>query len=210
MVRHLLAWLIDSVLPRHTDAERGRGVDVPKLGEKLSPRTLTALPWVHSLFSYQDTDVRAAIKALKYYGETNVAKTLGVLVADYALELLAERKALHGWRHVIICPIPSSAKRLRERGYNQAGLIAQVAAEIMEVQYEPHFLRRAERESQVHVDRSKRKDNMKGVFTALPTVSGMSVILIDDVVESGATLSDARRALVEAGAHHVIAITIAH
>ncbi len=209
MVRHLLAWLIDTILPRHRDAERGRLLDVTTLGEKLSPHTLTSSPWIHTLFSYQDTDVRAAVKALKYYGETEVAKTLGTLIADYATELLAEKKALHGWRTIVVCPIPSSSKRLRERGYNQAGLIAKVASEIMGVRYEPSLLSRTDRTSQVHVDRSKRKENMKGAFTALPA-HNLSIILIDDVVESGATLTDARRALIESGAVHVIAITVAH
>lgn len=189
---------------------RGRLVDIARLADKLVPWTLPQKPWVHSLFSYHDTDVRAAIKALKYYGERRVAKTLGTFIADYAGELLAERKALYGWRTILICPVPSSPKRLRERGYNQAGLIAKVAAEIMVVRYEPNVLSREERVSQVHVDRSKRKENMQGVFTALPTAENVSIILIDDVVESGATLTDARRALLEAGAHDVIAITVAH
>lgn len=210
MVRHLLAWLIDSILPRHKDAERGRLVDVSLLGDMLMPRTHPQKPWVHTLFSYHDTDVRAAIKALKYYGERSVAKTLGTIIADYTGELLAERKALHGWRTTCICPIPSSPKRLRERGYNQAGLIAEAAAEAMGVEYLPNLLSRTERVSQVHVDRSKRKENIQGVFTALPAVSGKSIILVDDVVESGATLADARRALLEAGARDVIAITVAH
>ena len=210
MVRHFIAWLIDTILPRHVDAERGRRIHLASLTEKISPQTLPGKPWLTALLSYHDGEVRAAIKALKYYGETGVAKIFGELIADYLGEVVAEGKALHGWREVVLCPVPSSPRRLRERGYNQAEKIARHAAELLEITYDPKLLVREERVSQVHVDRSKRRENIKGAFTTTTQVHGISVIVVDDVVESGATLADARRALVAQGARHVIAIAVAH
>ena len=111
-------------------------------------------------------------------------------------------------------PIPFPPGRPRSRGYNQAeritlALLPHLAGT---VSYAPDVLRRQERKSQVEVKPHDRKKNIAGAFSVNnpAKVSGKEIILIDDVVESGATLSDARRALTDAGATEVIAIAIAH
>ena len=135
----------------------------------------------------------------------------GALAADYLLEVLEEQRAFQGWGSAVIVPIPSSQKRLRERGYNQAARLAEaIVSNIDGVRYKPELLTREDRESQVQVERSKRVANIAGAFAASPAAKGLFIIIIDDVVESGATLADARRALLDAGVKGVIALAMAH
>lgn len=212
MVRWIIA-LFDALLPRHAVAKRARAVTEEELGELMRPHTLTNKKWIHALWAYHDARVRAAIKAVKYYGETEVAERLGTLAADYLLELIEEKQSLGGWQDIVVVPIPSSKKRLRRRGYNQVELVASAILKRLDgVHYLPTVLAREERESQVHVARSLRRDNIKGAFRVQDAgaIQGRFIILIDDVVESGSTLTDAKRALLEAGAKDVLALALAH
>lgn len=210
MWRKWIETLVDAVVPRHPHAALARRADQELLARLMHPRVLERHPWIHTLFPYHDAQVRAVIKAAKYYGESESAAVMARIASDFVLELLAEKSALYGWQHTVVVPIPSSPKRLRERGYNQVELFAKPIAHNLNAAYAPHFLVRAERESQVHVMRSRRRENITGAFTATEAVAGHFIMLIDDVVESGATLTDARRALKEAGAQDVIAVALAH
>lgn len=207
----LLRLALDTLLPRHRTAVRARAVSTEVLAELMRPSTMQSAHWIHVLWPYRDERVRAVIKAIKYYGESELAGRVGALAADYLLELVGEKRSMGGWDTPVVVPIPSSTRRLRERGYNQAARIAEAVMQHMDgADYNPALLKREERESQVHVARTKRKDNIAGAFITNPAAAGAFVILIDDVVESGATLQDARRALLAAGAQDVIALVMAH
>ncbi|MEK7063725.1 MAG: phosphoribosyltransferase family protein [Patescibacteria group bacterium] len=210
--RRLVARLFDLLLPRHRNAILARTVTSGRLSALLRPSTLERAAWIHTLWPYWNAEVRACIKAVKYYGEKEVALRMGAIAADYITDYLSDESALGGMAAPVVVPIPSSPRRLRERGYSQAALFASVIATEVSLRYEPHALARAERVSQVHVPRSERKKNISDAFRVphVELVEGRTILLIDDVVESGATLKDARRALLEAGAKRVIAIALAH
>lgn len=203
--------LLDAFLPRHTRAERALAVSPKVLSELITPVTLPKKSWAHALFPYRDERVRAIIQAVKYYGERQVVETVAPFVADYITELIDQKQRFEGWERVTLVPIPSSTKRYRERGYNQAALFAKRISElVVDATYDETLLMREERTSQVHVPRAERKNNMRDAFTAHSRAHNRFFILIDDVVESGATLEDARRALMDVGARGVIAVAIAH
>lgn len=204
-------FFLDALLPRHGRARRALAVSPHVLSELIAPISLSKKKWIHALFPYRDERVRAIIQAVKYYGERQVVDTVAPFGADFVTELIDEKQRFEGWERVAIVPIPSSPKRYRERGYNQAALFAKRIAELVsDATYDEALLVREERTSQVHVPRSERKSNMHSAFTAHPRAQNGFFILIDDVVESGATLEDARRALLDAGARGVIAVAIAH
>lgn len=209
-MRRFIVALFDWVLPRHPHAAAALRVNDAELAELLNPQTLPGARWLHTLFPYHDERVRAVIKATKYYGEHAAADKLAVLAADYVIDLVHDLTTLEGWRDIVVVPIPSSKRRLRERGYNQVAFFARTIAERAGLPYQPGLLTREERPSQVRVMRSRRKANIAGAFTATPEVQNKFVILIDDVAESGATLADSRRALLAQGAKDVLAIAIAH
>jgi ComF family protein len=111
----------------------------------------------------------------------------------------------------LVVPIPLGVKRLRERGYNQAGLLAHPFALALQLPYRPRALKRIkETRTQVGLSIPQRRKNVEGAFKADPDiVSGKSVIVMDDVMTTGATLDEAGQALKQAGASQVVGFSLA-
>jgi ComF family protein len=132
---------------------------------------------------------------------------LGDSLAAYMLPALEET----GWRADLVLPVPLSKPRRRERGYNQAGLIARPLALALGLPYVPKALARCrDTRSQVGLSREQRRQNVNGVFQAgSEQVRDRRVLLIDDVATTGSTLSAAAGALLASGASQVYAFTAA-
>lgn len=113
-----------------------------------------------------------------------------------------------------ICPIPLHPRRLRERGYNQAGLLAAALAKRLGVPNFPDALRRIRATgTQTRLDAAQRRANAAGAFAVRPLLApwlhGRSILVVDDVMTTGATVGDAARALKSAGARRVVVATVA-
>lgn len=111
----------------------------------------------------------------------------------------------------LVLPVPLSRERLRQRGYNQALLLAR---RLGSPHVHPHLLLRTrDAEAQSHLTRAQRLRNLRGAFMLDPLLaaraSGRRVLLVDDVMTTGATLHAAAAPLREAGARHVAAIVLA-
>ena len=105
-----------------------------------------------------------------------------------------------------ICWVPVSKKRRRTRGYDQSELLARVIAKELSLPLFPALRKHSERGPQSHIkDAAQRRTNASGAFSVLPgaDVSGKTLLLIDDIVTTGATLSECCRVLKGAGAAHV-------
>ncbi|MGB8213834.1 MAG: phosphoribosyltransferase family protein [Anaerolineales bacterium] len=111
----------------------------------------------------------------------------------------------------LVVPVPLGRQRMKERGYNQVALLAMPLAAIQGWRYSPRVLTRVrETRSQVGLSVAERKENISGAFQANPAlVSGKTILLMDDVATTGATLSACSDALVKAGAKIVYALTLA-
>ncbi|GAB4483505.1 MAG: hypothetical protein OHK0031_06830 [Anaerolineales bacterium] len=111
----------------------------------------------------------------------------------------------------MLIPIPLSPGRKAERGYNQVSLVAAPLADRRKLPLRASALRRVrETRSQVGLNAQQRRENVQHIFEARPRqVAGKNILLMDDVVTTGATLADAARALREAGAAAVYAFSIA-
>jgi predicted amidophosphoribosyltransferase len=209
-------WLrafIDLIFPPKEDARRAESLTREELEALFHPR-LAKEAWIISLFPYTHPSVRALIRGVKFYDVRKPLSIVGEIAGEYLIETIADKKTFSGWDTPLLVPMPSSKKRFRERGYNQAERIALSIYELLpgSVIYAPEVLAREERESQTRVARSKRLENTVGAFF-LPNpekVSGKHIILVDDVVESAGTMKDARRALLKAGAADVFGVAIAH
>jgi len=129
-----------------------------------------------------------------------------------ALARSMEDFCLHlNWQVDVVIPVPLGKQRLQERGYNQVALIAMPLAALNRWRYAPRALSRVrETRSQVGLSAMERIENMKGAFRADPLqVRNRTVLLMDDVATTGATLSACAEALLSAEAKAVYGLTLA-
>ncbi len=146
--------------------------------------------------------LREAICALKFRRQRTVAKPLGLLLARYA-----PPEVLRGMEAVV--PVPLHPKRLAQRGFNQAELLARRVAEAAGVPCLPQALRRVRQEvPQAELGAVDRWHNVVDAFAPGTCVSG-TVLLVDDVFSTGATAAAAAGALQAAGAGRVAVLTLA-
>lgn len=145
--------------------------------------------------------IRDALHALKYRRDLGLAEVMA--------EVLLEAWKNLGWGVDAVVPIPLGAQRLRERGYNQAALVAHAFSEKIGVPVRERLLVRSrETATQVGLSLVERHSNMAGAFRA-QEVTRRSILLLDDVCTTGATLEAGAHALMEAGAQAAYAVTVA-
>lgn len=188
--------------------------------EGICPRCQQELPWAlgaeaeqtGEFFSlcasplwYQD-QVRASFHRYKFKGVRGYSRTYGRLVAQCVQDHLAGRYDLITW-------VPLSRARLRQRGYDQAMLLASAAAlELDDVAAETLCkVRDTEAQSGLGKNDASRRANVLSAYqvTDPALVEGRRVLLIDDIVTTGSTLSECARVLRTAGATDVVCAALA-
>ncbi|MEM6326097.1 MAG: phosphoribosyltransferase family protein [Bacteroidota bacterium] len=135
--------------------------------------------------------------ALKYRGRPRLGVPLGHLLAQAVTE------AVPGWMPEIVAPVPLARVRELERGYNQAEGLAEGAADALGAAFAPTLVRRIRpTRSQTRLSNEQRWKNVDGAFALAEgaRVTGRRVLLVDDVLTTGATLLAATQPLADAGA----------
>lgn len=158
-----------------------------------------------SVGRYEET-LLTAIHRFKYRGRTGIGDLLGGMMADFADALwdmtLFER----------ILPVPLHKRRLRERGFNQAVILARALERRFGIPLDFTLLKRDRfTPPQVGLDRKERSANVRGAFrvTHPERIAGRRLLLVDDVYTTGSTLSECARVLIKAGAEAVAVLTMA-
>ncbi len=147
-----------------------------------------------------------AITLLKYHAVT----PLGGWFAARLAELAARQP--EGFAADVVVPVPLHVSRLRERGYNQAELIARPLAKRLHLPFRSYLLVRTRpRPDKLKLSRQERWRTVRGAYAIREgnRVDKLRVLLVDDVFTSGATLDACARALRGAGAASVLGLTVA-
>ena len=156
--------------------------------------------------NYDDATLKALIHALKYNGLRQAAYPLAHFMILYS------QKINFDFKNYLAIPVPLSNKRLRERGFNQAEIIARIFAEHHKLELRNDLLKKiSHTKPQAGLNRSERETNLRNCFRvpAASGIEGRNILLIDDVCTTGSTLSEAARVLKEAGAKKIIALVAA-
>ena len=153
-----------------------------------------------------DDVARTLVHALKYHDRTDLAPTMGGWMARAGRELLAEAD--------VLVPVPLHWRRGWSRRYNQSGALAQAIGRQSGVKVAAEALRRVRAtEQQIGLSRAQRASNVQGAFKVaadrMADIQGRRIILIDDVLTSGATTDACARALLRAKAAQVDVLVFA-
>jgi ComF family protein len=186
-----------------------RGSDAPRCGlcRRIEPLFARAVAYG----SYED-ELRELIHLLKYDGVRPAAEVLGTTLAQAIGKFEAELPA----EPLMLIPVPLDRAKLRYRGFNQAELIARAAVKASSrgdrLRVSAGILaRKRETASQIGLTSHQRRENLRGAFevTQPHAIKGREILLVDDVLTTGATVSECARVLRRAGATRVWVATVA-
>jgi ComF family protein len=146
--------------------------------------------------------LRGAVIQFKYHGEWARARHL----SERLVVALA-----HTQHADALIPVPLHAARLRQRGFNQSLLLAQQAGGLLGVEVKEALVRTRQTDAQINLGAEQRIANVAGAFAVQPHIrlADLSIVLIDDVVTTGSTLSACAEALINAGVSSVKAASLA-
>jgi ComF family protein len=188
--------------PRCHFPRGARRVEAPDCIEcRAWPPELTAARYAYVL----EPPAEDLVHALKYEGWSELADLMGGALNRLDTQGGAECS--------VVVPVPTTARRLRRRGYNQAELLARRLARERGSPLVDALERAGEGRSQTTLAPTERRKNVRGVFrplgAAAPHVAGVDVLLVDDVLTTGATASEAATALASLGAASVTLVAFA-
>jgi ComF family protein len=208
--------ILDLILPKDTETDEIENMSVESILNEIPEANEINNVKFKALFQYKNTFSRKAVWAIKYCKNQKIINKFSNLLYEFILENISDEIAFSNFDNPLIIPIPMHSNNLHERGYNQSELIAKEIYKIdkgenfdislnalQKIKVTPH--------QSVLKNKSERLKNLKGCFYAMrEKVEGKNIILIDDVLTTGTTMSEASRALKMAGAKKVIGFSIAH
>jgi ComF family protein len=168
----------------------------------------TPLPFITSIYSFKDERIKKSIHAVKYFHRKD-------LIRDFTENGIVNKniESIEAADNPILIPVPTTLFRKLKRGYCHTEYIALTLGERLDYPISLTTLKRRHfTRAQVGTKRSDRINAQKGSFLIkdMRCIKNKTVILVDDVTTTGATLLEAKRVLLLSGAKNVLAITLAH
>ena len=150
-------------------------------------------------FGIYDNILAAAISRFKFFGIRRLHKPLGKFLLEFEMPAIDA-----------IVPVPLSLKALRERGFNQAFLLSKIVSDHSRVPMIINGLvKERDTHAQIGLSAKERAANLRGAFSTTRDFTAMKLMLIDDVMTTGATANECSKQLLKAGAKEVIVMTLA-
>ncbi len=212
----MFRFLLNLLFPQSARVAELEGMDAAAFRDAVPPLSFQPREWVLPLFPYENPLVKTVVWEVKYRGNRTLARLMGELLAGELAEWLIELSETENFRTQLLIPIPLAKRREQERGGNQCEMLAREMMRELAgmIELKTDFLIKIkETGSQTKSkNRDARIKNLEGCFAVknLAETKDRNIVLLDDVTTTGATLAEARKTLLNAGARKVIAIAFAH
>jgi ComF family protein len=161
-----------------------------------------ALELAVAAFAYEHR-LRRALARLKYGATPRLARPLARAATPAARSLVTATGT------AVLVPVPVHADRMRDRGYNQAALLARSLGQFLRLPTCELLTRQRPTEKQHRLNRVARLRNLEGAFATKAGQIPPSVLLVDDILTTSATLEACARVLQDAGCHQVFGFAVA-
>lgn len=215
MLNNFFEAIISIILPARDDVAEIENMNEADIARKI-PEAGDIDEKYKALFQYKNKIARKAVWEIKYRGNKKIARTFSKLLYEIIIDAVADEISFSNFGKPLLIPVPGSKNSAKERGFNQCELIVKEMAgfdteKIFEISFDAlKKVRETENQSKIK-NREKRLKNLIGCFLADPQkVKGRSIIIIDDVITTGATMKEISKILEEAGAKKVIGFALAH
>jgi len=168
-----------------------------------------------SVFNYNDKLVSKALYYIKNKKDEKILNALCQILVDHLTEELFEQEIFNNFSSPIIVNIPSSRSHILRRGYNPSTLIAKKISQLSQIDFIENVIAKSKlTPEQKTLSRYERLKNMKNSMTIkndhIPNIRNKCVIVVDDIMTTGATLKEARRVLLKNGAKKILGVVLAH
>lgn len=161
----------------------------------------------HPIFVFESgNEIQHLIHSLKYNKQFRIGIYLGEIIANQINQKFID------WNIELIIPIPLHQLKKAERGYNQSEFIAKGLSERTKIPYSRKVIHRKKfTETQTHLSALERQQNVKDAFKVVnkKLIEGKNILLVDDVITTGATISECAKVLLREGAKNIFATSVA-
>ncbi len=209
--KKFIEYIQDILVPEDTKIQGLLNLPIGIMRDLL-PKSPVYMKDIFVLFDYQNKIVRLIVKSIKYKNNANLRKRIATYLYEEIVDISSEITLFEGTAPLLV-PMPMSKKEKRNRGFNQCEELCREIKKLggnnIEVSYDI-LKKMRETERQTKLSREKRLENVEESLTAKNSVANRVVIVLDDVYTTGASISEARRALLSADAKRVIGLFIAH
>ncbi len=184
--------------------------------EKLHEAPKNNETFIFSLFDYKQNKTKQIIKYLKNNNDLSLKKEIAYMMSEYIIDYISDQQELLYFKNPIIIPVPISNKRLRKRGFNQTHTLAKYLAKKIKGIYNKNLIEKYKttKKQALIKNRKERFENVHNIFSISKKkkyiIKNKDVIIVDDLVTTGATIFEIKKVLKKNGARNIIAITIAH